>query len=149
MVAQEEPRTEVEGVPTRYLRAGTMGPPLVLLHGVGDNAFDWSWVMPALGRHHRVYAPDLPGSGGSANPLDDYSPAFFTRFVGAFLDAVEVERTAVVGSSLGGLVGLRLALAEPQRVVALGLISSAGLGWGGRSPTPCDCWPCPATASCR
>jgi pimeloyl-ACP methyl ester carboxylesterase len=128
LVAQEEQRIEVEGVPTRYLRAGTTGPPLVLLHGVGDNAFDWSWVMSALGRDHRVYALDLPGSGGSANPLDDYSPAFFTRFVGAFLDAVEVERTAVVGSSLGGLVGLRLALAEPQRVRALGLISSAGLG---------------------
>jgi 4,5:9,10-diseco-3-hydroxy-5,9,17-trioxoandrosta-1(10),2-diene-4-oate hydrolase len=124
----EEQRIEVEGVPTRYLRAGTTGPTLVLLHGVGDNAFDWSWVMPALGRDHRVYAPDLPGSGGSDNPLDDYSPAFFTRFVGAFLDALEVDRTAVVGSSLGGLVGLRLALAEPERVTALGLISSAGLG---------------------
>jgi 4,5:9,10-diseco-3-hydroxy-5,9,17-trioxoandrosta-1(10),2-diene-4-oate hydrolase len=96
---------------------------------VGDNAFDWSWVMPALGRDHRVYALDLPGSGGSDNPLDDYySPAFFTRFVGAFLDALEVDRAAVVGSSLGGLVGLRLALAEPQRVRALGLVSSAGLG---------------------
>jgi pimeloyl-ACP methyl ester carboxylesterase len=37
----EEQKTEVEGLPTRYLRAGTAGPPLVLLHGVGDNAFDW------------------------------------------------------------------------------------------------------------
>ncbi len=127
----EEQRTEVEGLPTRYLSAGTTGPPLVLLHGVGDNAFDWRWVMPALANTHRVYAPDLPGSGSSAKPLDtdyDYSPAFFTRFVGAFLDALEIDRAVVVGNSLGGLVGLRLALAKPERVTALGLVSSAGLG---------------------
>src|SRR5215212_5008170 len=132
MVAEEqkieEQKTEVEGLPTRYLRAGTMGPPLVLLHGVGDNAFDWQWVMPALASTHCVYAPDLPGSGGSIGPLGDYSPAFFTRFVAAFLDALGVDHAAVIGNSLGGLVGLRLALAEPQRVTALGLVSSAGLG---------------------
>ena len=127
MVAEEQ-NTEVEGLPTRYLTAGTTGPPLVLLHGVGDNAFDWRWVMPILARTHRVYAPDLPGSGGSARPLDDYSPAFFTRFVAAFLDALGVDHAAVIGNSLGGLVGLRLALAEPERVTALGLVSSAGLG---------------------
>src|SRR5215207_8696425 len=127
MVAEEQ-KIEVEGLPTRYLRAGTMGPLLILLHGVGDNAFDWQWVMPALASAHRVYALDLPGSGGSAKPLTDYSPAFFTRFVAAFLDALEIDRATVMGNSLGGLVGLRLALAEPERVTALGLVSSAGLG---------------------
>ena len=117
----------VDGLRTRYLTAG-QGPPLLLLHGVGDNALDWRWVMPALARTHQVYAPDLPGSGGSAKPVADYSPAFFTRFVGAFLDALGVDRAAVVGNSLGGLVGLRLALSEPERVTALGLVDSAGLG---------------------
>ncbi len=118
----------VEGLPIRYLAAGE-GPPLVLLHGVGDNALDWAWVMPALARTHRVYAPDLPGSAGSARPKgDDYSPASFERFLNAFLDALEVERAVVIGNSLGGLVGLRLALAKPERVTALGLLASAGLG---------------------
>ncbi len=123
----DEQKIEVEGLPTRYLTVGE-GPPLLLLHGVGDNAFDWQWVMPALASTYRVYAPDLPGSGGSAKPLPDYSPAFFTRFVAAFLDALGVERAAVVGNSLGGLVGLRLALSDPERVAALGLVSSGGLG---------------------
>ena len=123
----EEQKIEVEGLPTRYLAAGE-GPPLLLLHGVGDNALDWQWAMPTLASTHHVYAPDLPGSGGSANPRSDYSPAFFTRFVAAFLGALGAERAAVVGNSLGGLVGLRLALSEPERVAALGLVSSAGLG---------------------
>jgi pimeloyl-ACP methyl ester carboxylesterase len=124
----EERYVDVNGLPTRYLRAGTTGPPLVLLHGVGDNALDWQWVMPTLARTRRVYALDLPGSGGSINPDIDYSPAFFTQFLSAFLDALEIERTAVVGNSLGGLVSLRLALSEPSRVSALGLVASAGLG---------------------
>ena len=124
----QEHNVHVEGRPVRYLAAGE-GPPLILLHGVGDNAFDWTWVMPALARTHRVYAPDLPGSGGSAKPEgDDYSPAYFGRFLNAFLDALGIERAAVVGNSLGGLVGLRLALTNPERVTALGLLASAGLG---------------------
>jgi pimeloyl-ACP methyl ester carboxylesterase len=124
----EERYIDVVGATTRYLTAGTTGPPLVLLHGVGDNALDWQWALPSLAGTHRVYAPDLPGSGGSAKPKADYSPAFFTDFLSAFLDAVEVERAAVLGNSLGGLVGLRLAMSEPERVTALGLVSSAGLG---------------------
>jgi pimeloyl-ACP methyl ester carboxylesterase len=124
----EECYVDVGGLPTRYLRAGTTGPPLVLLHGVGDNALDWQWVMPTLARTRRVYALDLPGSGGSIKPDVDYSPAFFTQFLSAVLDALEIERTAVVGSSLGGLVSLRLALSQPSRVSALGLVASAGLG---------------------
>jgi pimeloyl-ACP methyl ester carboxylesterase len=124
----EEHHIDVGGLPTRYPRAGTTGPPLVLLHGAGDNALDWQWVMPTLARTRRVYAVDLPGSGDSVKPDVDYSPAFIIQFLSAFLDALEVERAAVVGNSLGGLVGLRLALSEPSRVSALGLVSSAGLG---------------------
>ncbi len=123
----QECRIDVDGLPTRYLAAGE-GPPLILLHGVGDNALDWRWVLPALARGHRVYAPDLPGSSGNAKRQADYSPAFFERFVAGFLDALGVERAAVVGNSLGGLVALRLALSAPGRVTALGLVAGAGLG---------------------
>jgi pimeloyl-ACP methyl ester carboxylesterase len=125
----QERTIDVEGLPTRYLMAGDDGPPLVLLHGVGDNALDWRWVMPALARNHRVYAPDLPGSGESAEPEGaDYSSGFFAHFVAASLDAMRIEQAAVVGNSGGGLVALRLALSEPERVTALGLVASAGLG---------------------
>jgi len=126
--AVREERVEVAGLRTRYLTAGE-GPPLLLLHGVGDDASDWLWAMPYLARAYRVYAPDLPGSGGSAGPpAERYSPAFFGRFVGAFLDTLGVDRAAVVGNSLGGLAALRFALSEPERVAALGLVAPAGLG---------------------
>ncbi len=44
-VAVEEHSVEIDGLTIRYLAAGE-GPPLVLLHGAGDNALDWRWVMP-------------------------------------------------------------------------------------------------------
>lgn len=124
--AVEEREVRVEGLPTRYLAAGA-GPPLVLLHGAGDNALDWQWVLPTLARTRRVYAPDLPGSG-KARPSADYSPAFFERFVAGFLGSLGIESSALVGNSFGGLVALRLALSDPARVSAIGLIDSAGLG---------------------
>jgi len=64
----------------------------------------------------------------SARPAADCSPGFFERFVGGFLDALDIERAAMVGNSLGGLIALRLALSDPGRVTALVLVDSAGLG---------------------
>ena len=123
----EEHDIEVDGLPIRYLTAGT-GPPLVVLHGAGDNALDWRWVMPTLAATHRVYAPDLVGSPDSARPAADYSSAFFERFISAFVDALDIGQATFVGNSLGGLVALRLALSQPARVNALVLVDSAGLG---------------------
>ncbi len=122
-----ERQVKLGKITAHYLTAGE-GPPLVLLHGVGDSAATWARVMPALARSHRVYAPSFPGFGYSDKPKADYSPAFFTDFMLDFLDALAIERAALVGNSLGGLVVLRLALANPARFTALGLVDSSGLG---------------------
>jgi pimeloyl-ACP methyl ester carboxylesterase len=128
-ISSFEKRTiEVEGISTGYLTGGAEASlPLVLLHGVGTSAGEWTWVLPALARNNLVYAIDLPGYDGSSEP-SDYSPAFTARFVSSFLDAVGVERAGVAGNSFGGLVALHLALSEPERVSALVLVDSAGLG---------------------
>ncbi|WP_013322456.1 alpha/beta fold hydrolase [Gloeothece verrucosa] len=112
---------------TEYLTAGE-GPPLLLLHGVGDSADSWKWVIPALAKSYRVYAPSLPGFGGSAKPNVEYSSEFYTSFLTAFLDTLGLQQVSFVGNSLGGLVGIRLALATPERVKTLVLVDSAGLG---------------------
>ncbi|HWB72242.1 MAG TPA: alpha/beta fold hydrolase [Egibacteraceae bacterium] len=122
-----ERTVQVDGLATRYLAAGS-GAPLLLLHGLAEDGSDWRAIMPALGRHRRVYAPDLPGLAGGVDPLGDYSSTALARLVARFLDAVDVRRAAVVGNSLGGLVALRLALSEPARVSALGLVAPVGLG---------------------
>jgi pimeloyl-ACP methyl ester carboxylesterase len=67
-------------------------------------------------------------SGASDKPVADYTPAFYTRVVAGFFDALDLGQAVLVGHSLGGLIALRFALAVPARVSALVLVSSAGLG---------------------
>ncbi len=126
--AIEERRVVVGDMSTHYLTGGE-GPPLVLLHGHGDSSEIWRRVLPALARTHRVYAPDTPGAGNSAK-LAAYSlpPAFYSDFLAKFLDSLGLARAALVGHSHGGNTALRLALAAPERVTALGLVDSSGLG---------------------
>src|SRR5215210_4472151 len=70
--------------------------------------------MPTLASTHHVYAPDLPGSDGSAKPLAEYSPAFFTRFVAAFVDTLEVHRTAGGGQLFGRSRGIALGVGRTR-----------------------------------
>ncbi len=126
--AIEERRVTVGELPTHYLTGGE-GPPVVLLHGHGESSASWRWVLPALARTHRVYAPDFPGAGESAKPsVYSQPPSFYSGFVAEFLDALGLERAALVGHSHGGVAALRLALAAPDRVTALCLVDSSGLG---------------------
>ncbi|OUL36124.1 alpha/beta hydrolase [Nostoc sp. T09] len=122
----EKQQIDVDGLNIRYLSAGEADPPLVLLHGVGDSAVDWSWVVPTLGTTHRVIAPDFPGSGDSAKPNREYSLEFLTQFLANFLNTLEIQRAVLVGNSLGGLIALRFALSNPERVAGLVLVDSMG-----------------------
>jgi pimeloyl-ACP methyl ester carboxylesterase len=118
---------EVHDRPTRCLLGGE-GPPLVLLHGLGTSADEWGWVFPLLARRFRLYAPDLqhlPPRGAAAQHP---APAFDAAFVLALLDALKLPAATLVGSSLGGRIALEAALAAPERVTALVLADSAGLG---------------------
>lgn len=105
---------------------GGDGPPLLLIHGLASRGEDWSGVFPILAPHHRIYAIDLLGYGGSDRPHVDYSIALETDVVRGFLDALHLERADVAGVSMGGWIALRLAAEHPERVRKLVLLDSAG-----------------------
>ena len=111
----------------RYFQAGA-GPPVMLLHGLGEAAVIWHANVEPLARGHTVYAPDLPGHGASEKPSWEYSLENSVRFLEAFMDALGLERASFVGNSMGGLIALSLALERPQRVNRLALEDAAGLG---------------------
>jgi pimeloyl-ACP methyl ester carboxylesterase len=117
----------IDGIRTHYLVVGD-GPPVVLLHGNGESVADWSRTLPHPASGIRVYAIDLPGAGDSDKPPLDYSAEGLADFVIHFLDALVIDRPALVGHSFGGLIALMIALRQPERVAALTLIDSAGLG---------------------
>ncbi|THF70163.1 alpha/beta fold hydrolase [Deinococcus sp. Arct2-2] len=118
----------VSGVRTRFLALGD-GPPLVLLHGIGQSLEDWDEVVALLAERHRVYALDLIGFGLTDKPDVPYSLAGLARFVKHFLDALEETRPAtLIGNSLGGAVAQQFAVMYPERTARLILVNSAGFG---------------------
>lgn len=102
--------------------------PVVLVHGLGGSTLLWQPNITALAIRHRVVALDLPGHGLSDKPTADYDVRFFAETLSGFLDALDLERVALVGHSLGGHICLRLALVQPQRVARLVLVDAGGLG---------------------
>jgi len=123
---------EPRGVPIRYFAAGA-GRPLVLVHGLGGAATNWTAMAPRLARSRRVLVPELPGHGGSAPlpALPTLDP--FADVVLAVARAEDAVPAAVVGHSLGAVVALRLAACRPEAVSAVVVAAGAGISSGARA----------------
>jgi pimeloyl-ACP methyl ester carboxylesterase len=119
---------EVEGRAARFAGGG-VGPPVVFLHGwgLGSRAYRRS-LRRLVERGCRVFAPALPGLGGTADlPPDRVSIAGYADWVDEFMRVVGIEETAmVIGHSFGGGVATKLAHAHPDRVGYLVLLNSVG-----------------------
>src|SRR6266550_4357557 len=125
----EERFAEIKGVRMRYF-VGGQGPPLILVHGLGGAAANWTELVPLLIRRHRLLVPDLPGHGGStALPAVAGLEPFADR-VALVAEREGMLPAPVVGHSLGGMVVLRMALRQPDDVPALVLTAAAGLSVG-------------------
>jgi len=105
------------------------GPPVVLLHGLACGKRMWFHQIGALRKHFRVIAYDQRGHGQSDAPpaAADYSAAHLARDLQGVLDALKIERAAIVGFSLGGGPALALAASKPQRVSRL-ILADVGAG---------------------
>ena len=113
----------VEGLEIFYREAGPRNAPVVLLlHGFPSSSHMFRNLIPALADRYRVIAPDLPGFGLSAMPArEDFAYGFarFAEIIGALLEQLRAERYVLYVMDYGAPVGLRLALAHPDRVTAL------------------------------
>jgi pimeloyl-ACP methyl ester carboxylesterase len=122
--------TEVDGRPALYGVAGE-GVPLVFIHGWGLGQHSYKRALKRLVRLGcRVYAPALPGFGGSADlPADRFDLPGYAGWVAGFLDAVGLgpdEPVFLVGHSFGGAVSIQFAHDHTERVRTLVLINSVG-----------------------
>jgi pimeloyl-ACP methyl ester carboxylesterase len=118
--------TEVDGRSVHYVELGA-GPPLLLLHGLSCTWRIWLENMPALSRHHRVIAPDLPGFGASDLPEEPISMGAYVNWAVRFLAHLGIEQADFVGSSMGGFAAAEAAIGWPEVVRRMVLISPAGI----------------------
>lgn len=115
------------GIELAYVELGNpAGRPVLLLHGYTDTSRVWSIVAPYLA-DHRLLIPDQRGHGESSAPACCYAMSEFADDARLFLDALEIERTSIVGSSMGSMVAQVFAAEYPDRVDRIVLSGSTAL----------------------
>jgi pimeloyl-ACP methyl ester carboxylesterase len=111
---------KVDGLDLFYREAGPRQAPVVLLlHGFPSSSFMFRNLIPLLADRYRVIAPDYPGFGQSAFPVENLSFARIAEVMDGFTRALRLDRYALYIQDYGAPVGLRLALRHPERVTAL------------------------------
>jgi pimeloyl-ACP methyl ester carboxylesterase len=119
---------QVDGLKTRYIEQGS-GPAVILLHGasLGSSADVFTRNLQSLADAGlRVIAYDQPGFGLTDNPID-YTVAYRRRFIMMFMDAMRLERAALIGHSQAGAMAVGLAFDHPQRISKVMILGTGSL----------------------
>ncbi len=125
----------VDGFATHYFHSGatklpdqvpdlSRGELLLFVHAAGSNGNTWKPQLAAFGDKHSPLAFDFPGHGRSGGTESLCSIDAYRDFLVSFATALELRPAVIVGRSMGGLIGLAYALANPGRVRALVLIAT-------------------------
>ena len=104
------------------------GPPLLLISGLGFGRWGWFKQIPTLSRHFRTITFELRSVDNLSGGVGD-----LTAKVVALLYHLDIKKTHVLGTSLGGFVAQKLALERPVLVDRLVLVCTS---YGGRGPQP-------------
>ncbi len=110
-----------DGVRVHYEVHGD-GEPVLLVMGLGSNAYGWARTIPWLSRRYRTIAFDNRGTGRSDVPAGPYTVAQMADDAATVLDATGHDTAHVVGASLGGMIAQRFALAHSRRLRSLALL---------------------------
>jgi pimeloyl-ACP methyl ester carboxylesterase len=109
-----------------YLWPWEASTPVLMMHGFARNATFWNRWVPSIAESRRVYRPDLLGCGASdvPPPAYHYTAEKIEAQLLAALDALSLRRVHWVGESSGGIIGLVLAAAHPERIASLVLCNT-------------------------
>jgi len=113
-----------------YVRVGGKGPAVVLLHGFGDTGDMWAPLAAVLVKDHQVIVPDLRGMGLSEHPDTGYTKKNQALDIAGVMDALKVQRAALVTHDIGNMVGYALAVQFPERMTRWAVIDAPIPGIG-------------------
>lgn len=126
--AQPEKSVSVFGAKINYIEAGDPAKPkVILLHGLGGNATNWAFNVPALAQNYHVIALDQVGFGRSDRLMVKYRVGTYVDFLDKFMAELKIDKASLVGNSLGGWVAALTAIKYPNRVEKIVLADAAGL----------------------
>jgi pimeloyl-ACP methyl ester carboxylesterase len=120
---------DVDGTRIHYRDEGNKnGPCVVLLHGILSSLHTWDeWVL-TLSSRFRIVRLDLPGFGltGPCSSSEAYSSQYYVSILHKFLSRLEIDKSSVVGNSLGGWIAWRFAIEYPHSTQKIILLNAAG-----------------------
>jgi pimeloyl-ACP methyl ester carboxylesterase len=118
---------EIDGARMHYIDEGS-GPVILLLHANFSNLLDWDPWAAALSDRYRVIRFDMTSHGLTGpDPTGDYSLPRTLQLTERFVDALQLERLTIGGTSLGGTIAIHYSAAHPERVERLILLSPGSL----------------------
>jgi 4,5:9,10-diseco-3-hydroxy-5,9,17-trioxoandrosta-1(10),2-diene-4-oate hydrolase len=116
------------GIAIAYTDSGGSGPVLICLHAIGHGARDFADLSRRLSPGYRVLALDFPGQGNSGPDTEPASASHYADLLAQFIDHLELKSVILIGNSIGGAASIRYASTHPERVKALVLCDTGGLG---------------------
>ncbi len=124
-VSYEEVEVPTQFGTTHLIACGpNSGKPLILLHGQDSSAISWIYNVAELSRAFRVYALDTIGDIGKSKPTHQpNSREEYAQWMLEVFDQLKIEKADLVGLSYGGFLATNFALAYPERVNRIGLLS--------------------------
>ncbi len=139
-ISELQTRSVVVGKRQIFVAEKGTGHPLLMLHGGGPGASglsNYSRNIDALAEQFRVLVVDMPGYGKSSKGVNRDDPfGDLASSMLALLDVLGIKSAHVIGNSLGGACGLRMALEAPGRVSGLILMGPGGINTTRGLPTP-------------
>lgn len=109
-----------------YIDQGSGEQTIILVHGLASNAGFWRYNIPELSKKFRVIAVDLPGYGKSQKGDYNYSMSFYADEIKKLIEELKLKNVVYVGHSMGGQIGIKLAIKYPSLLNKLILASPAG-----------------------
>jgi pimeloyl-ACP methyl ester carboxylesterase len=116
---------DIDGVKVYYQAEGS-GSAVILIHSNGLSLGQWKYNVGPFSKYYKVYVPDLPGFGLSDKPDAEYGVEYYVNFLKSFMDALQIQKAALIGSSLGGAVAAAFAARYSGSVTGIVLADPTG-----------------------